>query len=228
MAINVPENARQLAHGYELPDGWLELATQNLFYVRGLRTFKEHFGLTVSLLHPFVGPMRELLATQKGWGISALPWGQTFHPRQLGAAYRQEAISYDKAAQVILTCALAMQSTGGALGADWVFDNLRIQPALYLIRGYDKTTIERMRADPRGVGFFEYLRQQCGQEHVGVFVDMANGFLVTRNLAEEAQKLMTEAFTEFDIGTLAVPARGGRFQASPHEKLDTPRDNRRS
>jgi hypothetical protein len=190
MALDFPDSAGALLLPHLMHGGWeVDLAPKKLFATRGLSTFRREFGPNVTELAKFIPEMRETLSALSGWDFRHLKWAEDFSPRQINAAYSKTPVSFEKAAQLILLCAVAADSRhkAGNLVNDgnYYLKFLTIEPRVYFVHDFSPAVLEQVNA--KDSGFWDRLRDYCQQGSSAVFKDMAyHGAKsrVTLNLAQ--------------------------------------------
>lgn len=200
MALDFPDSAATLLLPHQMHGGWeVDLAPKKLFATRGLSTFRSQFGPNVTELAKFIPEMRKTLLTLNGWGFRHLKWAEDFSPRQINAAYAKTPVSFEKAAQLILLCAVAAETRhqNGDMAEDGnqYLNFLTIEPRVYFIHDFTSAVFEQINT--RDSGFWDRLRDYCQQGSSAVFRDMAHHgskSRVTFNLAQVVKAKLNANF----------------------------------
>ncbi len=204
--------------------GWeVDLAHRKLFQVRGLSTFRSTFSREATQLAPYIPAMRERLKDLGGWGIPQLDWNEDFSPRQIYAAYGRNAISLDKAAQVILLAVIAAEDryvkTGEGMDGEAVLKLLAIEPQVYYVSGFRDDVVDTLRKNDKDG--LRQLRAYCTQTNNEVFYVLANKprkSRITLKLAC-AIKQFVETQMGLELGEVTSDPKGNPT-ANDNENID--------
>lgn len=199
----------------------VDFGSQKVFYVRGTRWFRREVEDNVTQCEPFISGMKAHLDLMQNFGSRRFKWNSLFSRIQVYSAWNNEPISFDKAVQVILLCAIVAEERyrreGTGQDGTAVLGRMRIEPAVYLVRGLDTTVYEQIAV--KKPDYWDHLAEEVSQRDVEVFRDMAQGQRVTLRLANEVHDRILEDFPDVRLGQVSV--NGGRGHSIVASKLET-------
>ncbi len=202
-------------------DEWDVLFGGNMaFYVRGTTLFRRaayEFD-KVARLAKQIDRMKAHLRQMRGWGSNMFDWDSDFSHGQVRQAWDQKPRSFDKAAQVILLCAVAAQEAkhmqSNFPDGNAVMAYMKIEAAVYYIQDFTPQVLARIDS-----AYLDEVRKMLGQRDIKVFADMAAGLTVTWKLANGLRAALREDLPELDVGDVEI-VTGKNFTVSENERID--------
>ncbi len=190
----------------------VEFGKTKAFYVRGATWYRKAVVDEVTRLARKIEDMKKHLGFMQDWGSDFFDWESPFSHVQIRAAWNKEALSFDKAAQVILLCAYAAESlhrenSEYPSGQD-VLDQMRIEPAVYRIPGLDSAAYAKICENSNYGSTLQSKVADHGataQKNPAVFEEMAMSHTVTLRLAVAVRECLLSDFPEIWLGNVEIP-----------------------
>lgn len=204
-------------------------AKLNAFYVRGVSSFVSEV---------YRGPL-SYIAEQKSkwtrdylfsdhphWKVGGFMWSEGFSPRNAQNSLSLTArkpVTFSNAVKSILIChKLLLEAIGNGttmVDRDFVLRQLRIEPAIYYIRDFNKISITSKTGLPYEDAL-EVLRDASDQTDVDCIRDWAERCTGTKRSIEKLHKGYTDKFPGINIGVVDYRySRSYLGGASIHERL---------
>ncbi len=205
----------------DLDAGWERTtAKQRSFYVRGATSFLATVDSPVSEVAKFSATAFDMLRS-----VFHVPEGQEwiegFSPRQVMDALsltNRRPVRFSKAALVIATCeAMAQALRTEGRNIERPFAMMKIEPATFYLNDFDVAFLNNLNKDEPDI--LEILRDATGQRSRAVFIDLSNGYTVTRVLAEKTRSALQSVFPNRLFGGVDSRYHRGMKGASSYEEL---------
>jgi hypothetical protein len=222
--------------------GWkFNLAKEKSFYIRRVTWFRENVLSAVTKLAAFLdkpdlpngggkGPSAfEIFEAQfreanPDWFVSGFEWDRPFSARQAIDALSmrtRKPLSFEKAAKSIVLCACAAQALKEegktSVTVEQVLSTMKIEPAVFYIQDFTTNLFRELKKNPAYVG--NTLRSETAQVHLIVFDQMANGYTVTRTLAEAVREHLLRIDPTLQIGAVDSTYSAKSKGAATEEEL---------
>lgn len=199
-AIDLLEKDHQMHYGWQT-----DFNRRKLFFVRGMTEFFALSQLNATEIQKAIPAMRDTLRANPEFDNAVTTWlGENFANNQINDAKNTEALTFDKAVQVILTCAVKAEelkmANNPTLSVEWVFENMYISPCVYFISNFNEGTYKEITANNKD--FFENLCSQTNHNSAKVFLEMTKGNRVTLNFANDVLKQLKSKYPEMIFGDI--------------------------
>lgn len=204
--------------------GWdITVARQKSFYVTGAMWFTQNVLSEVTKISFYETEFYDLLEKRKTWRAFSFDFDERFSTRQAIDALslkKRRPLRFFKAAQTILLCEAVLREQAKVYGISTTIDdlyrNMRIEPAVYFLEGYDIDLHRRiLKNNPE---FKPLALRACGQRFMEVFEDMARGYTVTYSLAVSFRDVVKN-FAEQEIGEVVPEIYSRSYGASTEEAI---------
>jgi hypothetical protein len=198
---------------------------RSLYYVDGIVGFHRIFGpekITFLKEKSYVDRAAKIIVEKTTWGkeVAPISWSveDSVAANQLRRMRDKEPVHFTKAVQTIVACELALTELRPNLGADWVYTNMKIVPAVCWIEQLTEGLLaQHAKNDTR-----EALSKVTGRGFE-VLQDLAKGHCVTYETAAALLEAVNNTiFKDNRIGPIRFkPARKGlgRRDASGAEEV---------
>lgn len=205
-----------------LEAGWeITTAKQKSFYVTGAMWFSQHVVSEITKVAHYTPEFDEAVENRGLWRVEALNWNEHFSTRQAIDALslkKRKPLRFIKAAHTILLCEVVLEEDqkvrGISTAAEELYKNMRIEPAIYYVEGYD-TALHRALMREADTFRPKALRA-CKQRFMNVFEDLARGYTVTYELAKNFHQVVSE-FAPNEIGEVVPEIYADSLGASVEE-----------
>jgi hypothetical protein len=211
-----------LSHTEVVYQNWdIYVAERRLFYLDGIISFMRMFpetGITFLKEEGYISQALAAVKSDTPWHAQAnLKWSEDVAANQLRRIKAGAPVAFTKVAHTIVACELALAKTGIA-PRFWVYDHMRIIPAVYNIDRLNDTIVEQIKQRPNAK---THLQSIAGSDYTEVLNEMVQGYCVT---SETAHKL--EDFIRLDpsieVGSVRFrpgKKRLGKLHATAFEQV---------
>jgi hypothetical protein len=218
------------------PHDWdYQVKNRKLFYVSGVATFLRLFpsrkikflkeeklpGLNKSATDLAI----ETVQSETTWQSQALlNWEEGLATSQLRRVREPGAVGFTKAVHTIVACELAIRAFCPDVSQYWVYDYMRMIPAVYNIDNLSQAAVDQIMKAPNSA---VQLRKIAGPDGVDVLSDLRSGQCVTAKTAHllvaYANRYILGPSGQSQIGPVRCrPGKRklGTKNASEHEYVD--------
>jgi hypothetical protein len=211
-----------LSEDITFPRWEIVLAASPRFYVTEFFAFLAHVGRTdVRFLNEHAARAHALLKSDTEWTGFPANWGHALSYNQFRAVRLGQPLLFAKAAEVILTCEVALQAHYGGKGDGnaerEIYGRMRIRPAVYNIDKFS-LTMAQLRLLPEMER--ASMLADAGQDDLDLLEEMAEGYCVTRETAQGLRDSIRNRAPNVPIGEVRFkPGQHvlGRKRASTRE-----------
>lgn len=205
-----------LSHTDFAVPGWQAHFTGNrFFYLEGVGAALRLFQTDSAAFLKNEGYMDEAVLQpelQEDWSIQS---GVNLTPRVSLPRTRNikdlAPTHFQKSVACMVAIELALEDKVRGISPFWVYDYMRIKPAVYNIRKFGKDKLELLRNDYQG--FDDDVVEAAGQNHAQLLDDLATGKSVTYPTAARIKQYLDENCAESDEHVVAeirhAPGRQG-------------------
>jgi len=163
--------------------------------------------------------------TETAWTTQAdLPWDGGLSANQLRRMRDRKAVVFTKPVYAIVACEHALRALMPSVSPFWVYDYMRITPAVYNIDRFNQDVVSALESSPNGAA---KARDLAGLDGLDVLKDLAAGHCVTAmtayDVADYVNKNVLVPAQQNPVGPVRFkPGRRrlGRKDASPNEEVD--------
>lgn len=218
-----------LTHQEVVYSDWeYDIENRQLFYVQGISTFLRLFpGSRVTLLKTggYIDSAEEVIRRDTAWPEQiALKWDEGVAANQLRRIRGNDAVYLQKAVQTVVACETMLKARRDDMSPYWVYDYMRIVPAVYNIDGFNEKKL--LLLESAYPNLKPNILNAARQTDAELLDDMAAGWCVsgeTATLVKDYLDKHCRQNIDHSVGGVRFhpgKKRLGRKHASKHESLD--------
>ena len=231
-AVRRPASLRDLLTNTDvLYSDWdYDVGNRRLYYVTGIVRFMKLFNTRrITFLKEsesldrnlsFIDQALNVVTEETSWSREAsFSWLEPVAANQLRKIRNKSPVPFTKAVHTIVACELALKEMRPDMSQYWVYDYMRIIPAVFNIDGFSEDAVKSVLRTPNGL---INVRNIAGFDGEQVLHDLAAGHCVTSKTAFPLARYISGYVPDAKIGAVRCkPGRKrlGRGDASVYEDV---------